>query len=393
MHSTDGQVSIYALDDLFGGNSQVNLQALAAVPELPVWLTPVGRAYRVTVEGALGNQAILFSYLGREVPGGQEENLRIYYLPEGQQSWQRLATELDARDNHASATMPGAGTYALMATIEIPPFTPGWNNFGYPVPGSRPVGEALASVAGAYTSIYAFDPGAASQWQLYDRTVPSAFAGLVNDLTELQFGRGYWLYATRAITLYLGVADDPALAANGPVTTQEVQMPPATYYGWVTGSEGFTPSASMEVTAWINNTQCGQTTIVPWSGKLAYKLQVAAENLTGLPNGCGASGRQLVIKIEGRTMAADRTWDNSQAWHLSLGGNAYQLYLPLVASKSTAAMTAGEIAPPAPGIHFRQANQSPSRSAMTALTRSASAGKRTGGLAYWLSTSSNVPAW
>ena len=49
-----------------------------------------------------------------------------------------------------------------------------------------------------------------------------------------------------------------------------------------------------------------------------YKLQVMAENVVGEPNGCGASGKNIVFKVGDSVMPSNHVWDNSQAWLHSL---------------------------------------------------------------------------
>lgn len=80
--SSDGQVSIFPLDNPFAGGAQYTLQSVAFPPALPSWLTAVGQAYRVASTGTLARSAILFSYLGRDVPDGYENFLTIYYSPD-----------------------------------------------------------------------------------------------------------------------------------------------------------------------------------------------------------------------------------------------------------------------------------------------------------------------
>jgi hypothetical protein len=316
-------VVIFNLDNTFADDASYTLQTLSALPALPIWLTPVGQAYRFSTSAALPRSSILFQYLERDVPSGQEFGLRVYYSPDEGQTWQRLETELDTDRNLASAEMRGGGIYALVSTIEIPPFQSGWNIFGYPVPGTRPVTEALASIDGRYTSIYNYEPASSSPWTLYDRTVVDQhpeFAGFVNNLTNLEFGRGYWLYATQPVTLYLGVA-------NANLRASSIQWPPATFYGWVIPTGSFAPTMGTEVTAWINGVQCGETTVAELNGQLAYKLQVISEGFA--PGGCGADGRNVVFKVGGQTMASDSVWDNRQAWFHSLSDQV-SVYLPVV---------------------------------------------------------------
>ena len=330
--SGDGQVSVYALESLFGSGANYTIQEIPQPPQLPIWLALVGQAYRLEANEEVPNSAIFFRYLAREVPAGQDGNLNVYFSPDAGQNWQRLDTELNAFRNHASASVQGEGIYVLVATIEIPPFVEGWNTFGYPVTENRPVPEALASIEGSYTSVYHYDATRPDDpWHIYDATVGPAFSGLVNDLTELGFGRSYWLYATEPVSLFLGPGGAPAGVA--PNTANNVQLPPATFYGSITPTAGFTPTVGMPVVAMIGGQVCGQTTIVELDGRLAYSLKVMAENVTGEANGCGAAERTVVFRVGDWIMDHDRIWDNGQAWHQPLEEATtvlYQIYLPAV---------------------------------------------------------------
>jgi hypothetical protein len=335
--SNDGQVSVYPLDNLFGENGDLSLQQLVIPPSLDSWLTPVGQAYRFSMGQPLtGTAAILFRYIGRDVPPGYEGVLRIYYSPDEGQSWQRLATELDTYRNHASAMMPGEGIYLLAATIEVAPaFAEGWNMFGYPVQTPQPIPNALASIEGRYTAVANYDPNRPEPWQTYYVTVTSPFAPVVNTLSELAFTRAYWLYATEPVTLYLA-PELPVIQLRSP---DSVQLPPVTYYGWITPTESFTPTVGMVVTAYINGHVCGNSVVGEVQGKLAYHLQVLAENALGTPNGCGALGRTVQFQVGEWIMAHNHIWDNSRAWFHplhTLFPDSHSLYLPLVIKASGA---------------------------------------------------------
>jgi len=326
--SGDGQVTIFNLQDLFADTGTVSLQALSHLPRLPLWLTPVGQGYRL-VSNQPFPRVIAFDYLQRDVPAGYEHTLRLYYSPDEGETWQRLPTDLDRAHNRATALLPdnaanGQGIYALLSTVEMPALQAGWNLFSYPLPGARPLPQALASVAGAYTAVYFYEP-ATNRWRLHDATVLSAhpeYAGLVNDLSELTFGRSYWLYATQAITPYLGVPGE----GESRVTINTLSQPPATFYGPVLPGAELTPAAGMRIRATINGIVCGEGQIEEWLGQWAYKVQVAAD--TG--DSCGAPGRWVQLWVNGRRLLFDsHLWDNRQAWYHPLGrAGLFQLYLP-----------------------------------------------------------------
>jgi hypothetical protein len=327
--SGDGQVTVFNLEDIFADTGVVSLQALNSPPGLPAWLSPVGQAYRFVSDAGAGDLelAVAFNYLQREAPPGYEHTLNLYYSPDNGETWQRLFTDLDLDHNQATAVMPGGGQggpdgiYALVATLPMPALNPGWNQFAYPLPGSRGVGEALASIEGSYTSVYHQD---ATGFQLYDATVLDQhpeFASLVNDLAEFAFGNAYWIYATQAVTPYLGVP-----TASRPVAAVP-NLLPATYYGWVSASPGFTPTVGMELTAWVNGILCGQGEVVELGGELAYKIQVSAD--TG--DSCGVVGRATTFEVDNGIRLGSTLWDNRQAWFLPLPyTGSGRLYLPII---------------------------------------------------------------
>ncbi|MGB0388165.1 MAG: proprotein convertase P-domain-containing protein, partial [Ardenticatenaceae bacterium] len=350
--SGDGQVMILNLENIFADTGTSSLQSLNTPPLMPVWLTPVGQAYRFEASEQ-SKRTIAFNYLQSEVPGGEtyEHLLRIYYSPDEGQSWQRLETEFNQQINLASATMPterrGEGIYALLSTIEIPPFERRWNLFGYPVPGSRPLATGLASIEGLYTSILTYEPfdklrnrpPGQGRWLLYDKRVISQhprWAPLINDLTELEFGRGYWIYATEPITLYLGLPDDNDQnnQNNRSPLMGDLEAPPTTFYGPITGP--LAPSVGTPITAMINGVVCGRSTVQEWERAVAYKIQVSSD--TG--DGCGETDDTVVFALDGQLLPTsnNRLWDNSGAQYHTLqaieDNNVITLYLPLIRNGS-----------------------------------------------------------
>ncbi len=327
--SGDGQVTIFNTDNFFAEAGTTSLQALTELPNFPLWLTPVGKGYRF-VSSVDTPRALMFNYHQRDVPEGYEHTIHIYFQPEGSSDWQRLSTALDTSHNQATTRMPGngEGIYALAATLDVPLTGAGWNLFGYLNLPRRTITEALTSIAGHYTQIATYDPNAT--WRIYDVAVTTEhpqYAGLVNDLTHLESPRGYWLYATDTITLFLKV---PAKGEMMPYAALTPGLPPATFYGPVAATTDFIPLAGMPITATINGTVCGRGGIVDWGGSLAYRLMAASD--TG--DGCGASGRVVRFEVGGYVYPQAPLWNNSRAWYVLLSGPQYQLYLPLVMRNS-----------------------------------------------------------
>jgi hypothetical protein len=316
--SNDGQVSIFPLDNPFAGGAHYTLQSVAFPPALPAWLTAVGQAYRVASDGTLARSAILFSYLGRDVPDGYENFLSIYYSPDEGRSWQRLPTDLDTNRNQASAPVQGEGIYLLVVTVPIDPaLATGWNSFGYPIQTTQPVTQALASIAGKYSVIYHYGTTPTPGWHTFAPTVLPPFDKAVNDLTNLEFGRAYWLYATEPAQLYLGVGDG-VVASQIAATPSGTPTAPAIYYGWVAAEQNFTPVEGMPVIATIDGVVCGETTVQRFNGQPGYVLRVAADDPQANGTTCGESGKVITLTVGGITMAQSATWNNQGVSYLSL---------------------------------------------------------------------------
>lgn len=331
--SGNGQSTVYNLTDILGDTGTSALQSLTTRPPIPPWLEPVGDVLRFEAS-AVVERTIAINYLQQEVPGGKvyEPNLKIYFSADGGGQWQALDTILDSDHNLATATMPGGGAdeglYMLAATVTMPALGEGWNQFGYPIPGlDRAVAEALLSIADDYRLVYEHDPSSATPWRLFDQEVLAEhpeFADLVNDLDTLHFGGNYWIYALRATQIFFGLPVFPDAAGpepQAPTGIDDAQMlPPATYYGPVSPAPGFTPGAGMTVLATVDGVTCGQASVVPWSGGLAYKVQVSATQPDLSP--CGHDGATVVFSVDGQIMAESALWDNSHANYLPLGALA-----------------------------------------------------------------------
>jgi len=320
--SADGQVILHEKDIEFEEDEFVALQAATHIPSPLPWATVVGHGYRlVSSAGApdLRGASISFSYLGREAPSGEEAWLRVYFW-DGE-AWRKLPTTLDTYHNMASAEVQGEGLYVLMSSLEIPLRFPGWNLFAYPVEGSRGVTEGLLSIGGYYTTVYGYEGAGMDPWKVYDVGAPA----WVNDLHELEFGRGYWINVSDVLTLYLkgGTVNVAQGSSDG------FPYPPATYYGPVAAGDGLVPAAGMTVTAWVSGTLCGQSVLTDVAGYgVAYVVDVMAEDW-GAHAGCGALGREVMFRVNGRDMASSAIWDNNRLWELTLRPPS-RVYVPLI---------------------------------------------------------------
>jgi hypothetical protein len=89
-----------------------------------------------------------------------------------------------------NGTWPASSTNITLKT--------GWNLIGYPSQTTRAVADALNSIAGKWTKVYtynAFDDS--DPWKINDTSLPP----FLNDLTQMEPGRAYWLYVTQDCTL------------------------------------------------------------------------------------------------------------------------------------------------------------------------------------------------
>jgi hypothetical protein len=304
------------------------LQEISNPPRLGIWLTPVGQAYRFRTTSESDGMVVVFNYLHRDVPEGQEYGLAIYYLDDddANATWQRLTTHLDEENNFASAKMPGQGLYALLSTIEMPPFTKGWNSFGYVVRGTRNVREALASIEGNYTAVYR-PPQDKKGWTMFHVMLADKhpqLAEYLNDLDVLEFGKTYWIKVKRDTDFYFGVYDGNARLE----ATADTELPPNLVYGYVNATDNYAPEVGTTLTAYVGDTVCGETTIDELDGQLVYKLQVTADNALN-PNNCGNTGRVVRIQDGERTVGS-YTWNADQDAIMLILGKRYMIYLPLI---------------------------------------------------------------
>jgi hypothetical protein len=294
------------------------IQGMAGLPAIPPGRTVVGQGYNLTASpgAALPPGSVSIQYLADNVlvAGADESDLTIYFS--NGSAWSALDTLREPEFNLVSAPSQGPGIYALMASVQIPLSQVGWNPIGYPVAATRPVAEALASIAGKYTLVYGYvvtdtiDP-----WKLYAVGVDP----IVNDLPALSFGNSYWIYATVTTTVYL---------APGPAAAAHALVPPSPFYGRVTNAGSFTPAPGQTVTAWVNGTACGQGATREVGGEIMYVVDVLAASPADAT--CGLAGAPVVFEIGANTSAVEGVWDNTRVSRLDLVFGLQRIYLPTV---------------------------------------------------------------
>lgn len=314
--SADGQVMVYPDEEKLPLDKEwsFTLQPATRLPaELP-WATPVGRAYWLSASENItnfGNSSITFEYLRSDVPAGLEAFMHMYFWHEAARIWEPLEGQRNYPEyNLISAQLRGPGLYALFSHYEIP-LQPGWNLIGYPVQGTRPVSEALASIAGQYSLVYGFDDKSTADdpWSVY---VPDENTWM-NDLEEFRFGHGYWIYVNKNI-----LPDGTTWLLKGnPETTQPLtttmaattlRNPPAVYFGAINGEQA---EPGMIVRAYIGASLCGEGKI---DEKRRYVVKVRAASAQEI--GCGTPGAPISFRVmtskgeQPAVAAVDTGWDN-----------------------------------------------------------------------------------
>ena len=120
------------------------------------------------------------------------------------------------------------------------------------------------------------------------------------------------------VSLVMGITlSSLGASASARVISRSLQDPPATYYGPVLADPGFTPTAGMSVTAWIDGNLCGQSETLEVSGQIVYTINVLPEGPGGAV-GCGAPGRVVSFQVGSQVMVSTVRWDNSQVWERPL---------------------------------------------------------------------------
>ena len=303
--STDGQVTIFNTRDLFGETSTTSLEALVRIKGLPSWLTPVGQAYRF-ISGRDIERAIAFNYLQRDVPDGYEYTLKIYYSPDGLPgSWVRLDTRLDREENLAVAPLQTSGLYVLAATVDLELPGTGWQLFSYPMPDARPIAEALESISGQYETVYSFDGQSDDPWKVYyPQTEP-----WVSNLSELEFGRGYWIFVDHPVTIHFSIPITPTLFTppEAPFVANTL-APPAIVYGTLPGNLVSININRLTISAYVYGRKCGETIALRGPDGFNYRIAVAASSQT--QNSCGSPGRSIVLRI-GQSIIGSLRWNNN----------------------------------------------------------------------------------
>jgi len=208
--------------------------------------------------------------------------------------------------------------------------TSGWNLFGYPLPGSQAVAQALASIDGQYDRVFGYDPADSdTPWEMYDPTLGAPFDGLLNELVNLEFASGYWIRTSEPVVITFQNGSRSAVIGTGIDSPEMASLPPATLYGYLPASLRGSSIAGQPIQAWIDGNLCGAGKTTPAvDGRNAFGLHIAAAD--SVTPACGASGRQIDLTVGGATVATV-DWDNAGSGFVDFAGlRNHSLFLPLV---------------------------------------------------------------
>ena len=223
----------------------------------------------------------------------------------------------------------------------------GWNLVGYPSLDARPIGDALASIAGEYDLVYtcdAFDP--TDPWKMYDPSAPQE----VGDVAEMAPGLGYWIHVTTpgdwvvsghhgAPSSQSGDRDKELQALRN--ETGHIERPPAlagppplplSLWG-VVRVDGAPASDGTVVSAWIDEHQYAQAETFTAQGESVYALNVPGDDPTTAEKEGGTPDDLVLLKVASPETAGSILWQSGESIRLDLGATSaspFELRLPLV---------------------------------------------------------------
>jgi hypothetical protein len=299
---------------------------MAGLPTLPPGRTVIGQGYALvaTPGTPVATGSVSIQYLTDDIlTAGVDENGLTIYFYDGS-SWHDLPTVRNAYFNLVTAPSQGPGVYVLMASVQVPLYAPGWNLFAYPIQSTQPVTDALLSISGFYTTVYGYYAEESTPWRLFQVDGPP----YILSLHHLEFGRGYWISATQAVTIHLSEAYGGAALSDA----SSPPAPPDTIYGRVQAGAVFAPSVGMAVEAQIGGKTCGEGTVQDYGGDTVYVVHVYADD-GGAYAGCGLKGRTIAFYVDGQPVYPIAVWDNAQVNHLDLAPRGpFDVFLPVVQS-------------------------------------------------------------
>lgn len=144
------------------------------------------------LESITGTYEVAYAYDGCDAA----DSWKIYD-PNGQP----FANDLNEIDRTKGIWLNMTLTDTLVMTSTVPvsttiPLCTGWNLVGYPSAHQRPIAEALNSISGTYTILFAHDATDPDQpWKTYDPNVPP----FANTLEVMKPEWGYWIHVNQDV--------------------------------------------------------------------------------------------------------------------------------------------------------------------------------------------------
>ena len=182
----DGDEWIHFVDVRKGGGGSSYQISLATGPNLiSLPLIPTDPTLTTVLLSVSGSYTKVFAYINNEwkryIVGAPSQFNNLTTLDEKLGFWLYMS---EPGTLNVTGSTPGISMISLGA---------GANLVGYPSTSSRPLADALDSISGKYTKVFAYING---EWKRYIVGAPSQF----NNLTHMEPGRGYWIYTTEACT-------------------------------------------------------------------------------------------------------------------------------------------------------------------------------------------------
>lgn len=339
----DGELTIFNICSAFNATPAYQLQALPTVPDLPVWLVPVGLAYHIALDDnhefsncpSGTNQevatSLLFNYLERDLPNRvYEDQLQVYSLDGNE--WKPLDnTTRNTTQNLVSGGYLTDTVYVLGMSTQIP-LTRGWNLIGYPLRQRLPIEDIIEPIQENITLIYGYSNGALTVYCPEENNTgvrpgpgQSNGARLIcsrqannEALTHFEFGHGYWVLAANETILRLPVdligAEDGYGTENG-----ETAELPAIIHGTVVFPKDSARSSGAKVVAWMNGQPCAEAELMEIDGQYAYQLAINRQDARA-QQPCGALNQPVTFTLNGAKLPETAMWDNRVVQELPLTG-------------------------------------------------------------------------
>ena len=243
-------------------------------------------------------------------------------------------------DATQSAGLPSPGPAPSTTTIHL---CQGWNLVGFPAEQARPVASAMASIAGKYDLVFAYDAlDLADPWEVYGVAAPA----WANDLQLLRPGRGYWIRATAEADLVIeNEGTELAVEIAQPSQLQEITGPTAvvgTVQGQALASWELRYRSAEQGAAWTTlatgTTAVANATLATFDPTLLlngmYEIELSALDVSGggvsLSTHVAVEGQQkignftvsfvdLEVPLAGIPIQVIRTYDSREKRSLDFG--------------------------------------------------------------------------